>query len=174
MVDDAESTRIDRFLLDVRILESQNKFQSAIDLCQAKIGEWPEIDHHYIYGSIAYINTQMGNIHDGMTAANKAVELNSNYLAHLERRMMLAIKLGDFELAFEDATRLIDIERQRGTRAFSEWAMVYRSYALIKLGSPKQALQDLDNVKDQGFFWIEGRCWSRDDLIELANSRIVD
>ena len=73
-------------------------------------------------------------------------------------------------MACEDATRLIEVERERGSTAFIESAYLHRAYSLIKLGKICDAEIDMSLIKDEGPFWIEGRCWSRAELVTLMEN----
>jgi tetratricopeptide (TPR) repeat protein len=168
----SEPTETEKDLLSARIrtLVREKQFSFAIEWCQNLLQEWPKREHHYIFGRIAYIYDQMGDSTAALDALNEAVSLEPASPAHLDHRMILAIGSKNYELARHDATKLMEVEKQRGSKAFVESAHVYRAYASIQLKDYLEAIRDLSLVSDQGPFRIDGKLWSKSELINLANA----
>lgn len=168
---EVSESEIDSTFDKVRALVRAKQFDSALELCNRLLSEWPEKDRHHLFGRIAYIHSRMGNKRAALDSVTQALERDQTSAAHWDQRMILAVEVGDYQLAVSDSTFLIELEERRGSVAFVESARVYRAYALIQQGEIERALSDLSKVKDGGPFRIAGKWWLKSELVNLAQPR---
>jgi tetratricopeptide (TPR) repeat protein len=168
MSEELSEQDVDRESYTVMDLIKANKFEEALDLCRHHIDHWPTAEKHHAFGWLASVHSRMKNNAAAMEAVTAAIALGPAWSGHWDKRMLLATDMSNFPMAIDDATKLIALERQRGSIAFVESAHVYRAYALIQIGRIEEALSDLSTVQDQGPFRIAGRWWLKSELLEEA------
>ena len=160
---------IDSLFSKIRSLVSEKRYSDAISRCRELFTVWPK-RHHHLFGRLAFIYEQMGDRIAALDAISEAIALKPTSPAHLDHRMVIATNLNNFEMAQTDPDRLIAVEQRRGSKAFIESARIYRAYAFINLGKTLEALKELEEINDPGPFRIDGRLWSKTDLLRLARS----
>lgn len=87
--------------------EGKGWYQQALALFKDILTQAPD-DAYALYGA-AYVLTEQGNWDEALGYANRALEVDPNYMSALSRRSLILLNLDRPKMALKDGLRIIDV-----------------------------------------------------------------
>ena len=106
-----------------------------------------------VWGLRAYMFARAGNLVNAIGDLDRAIELSAPEPSHYFDRGRYKLRLGDNEGAVADFSRAIGICDAHGDNYYLESLHFIRADALLKVGRRREALVDLEHVRDGFTLW---------------------
>jgi tetratricopeptide (TPR) repeat protein len=101
----------------------------------------------------SFIFARTGNLANAISDLTRAMELSAPEPSHYFDRGRYKLKLGDSAGAVADFTRGIELCQEHGDDYYRESLHFVRADALVRVGKRREALADLQQVRDGFTLW---------------------
>jgi tetratricopeptide (TPR) repeat protein len=145
------------------------KFDQALNMCEDLLSTRSSAESHRILGWKAQSLWAAGHRREAISTIEIAHNREPNWPGHLSHLALWLLECGDYLRAIEVCDKLVDIELQRKSKAFIDYARKISAYSALLAGRYKEAQKRAVEIEDDLPSRMAGRMVTKQDILDAAS-----
>jgi tetratricopeptide (TPR) repeat protein len=138
-------------------------------MCEDLIKSGPSDNSHHFLGWKAQSLWAAGSRQEAIATIEAAHRMQPNWPGHLSHLALWLLECGVHLRAIEVCDKLVDIEQQRNSEAFIDYARKISAYSALLAGRYKEAQKRAAEIEDDLPSRMAGRMVTKQDILDAAS-----